>query len=98
MFDKNKKHTLKQPVYLMVTPKVKIKKNQKISFAAMLQGFFTLYYLVKNVPPSKEFFKFCKEPDRFCIYHKTTPNARWQCVSFPKQTGLHLIYHLLSLD
>ena len=59
------------------------------SGAAMLQGFFTLYYLVKNVRPSKVFFKFCKEPDRFCIYHKTTPNALWQCVSFLKQTDLH---------
>ena len=38
------------------------------SGAAMLQGFFTLYYLVKNVPSSKVFFRFCKESDWFCIY------------------------------
>ena len=55
----------------------------------MLQGFFTLYYMVKNVPLSKVFFKFCKEPDQFCIYHKTIPTALWQCVSFLKLTDLH---------
>ena len=42
-------------------------------YSVMFQGFFTLYYLVKNVPPSKVFFRFCKEPDLFCIYPKTAP-------------------------
>ena len=35
--------------------------SKQAAIAAMLQGFFTLYYLVKNVPTSKVFLRFCKE-------------------------------------
>ena len=59
------------------------------SGAAMLQGFFTLYYLVKNVPPHKCSLGSVKNligSVFICIYHTTTPNALWQCIYFLKLT------------
>ena len=41
--------------------------NGKVVFSTMLQEFFTFLYFVKNIPPSKVFFRFCKEPYLFCI-------------------------------
>ena len=63
----------------------------------MLQGFFTLYYLVKNVPPSKVFFRFCKEPDLFCIYPKTAQNALFRSAA-PSQNCLNLLHDPSPLE